>query len=278
MKLSIWSSYYMDLKIEDAIDRLIQNGIYCSELSDEHGLELLNRSDDIAHTANAFSAFLKERNFEISQGHLFLKVKICSDASALNTLYRWIDFYEMIGIRNMVLHCDNLLETTLNRQERVERNIEKLTELAAYIKDKDITVCLENLRPHASEDEDLIDRNADDLLYIIERVGSDRFGICLDTGHLNLTDKNQREFILKAGSRLKALHVTDNAGIGLFDQHMMPFASGKIDFCEVVEALREVNYRGLFNLEIPGERQIPLQLRDAKIVFIKTCYDYLMQL
>jgi sugar phosphate isomerase/epimerase len=278
MKLSIWSSYYIDLKIEDAIDRFIQNGIYCSELSDEHGLELLNRSNDIAETAKAFSAFLKERNFEISQGHLFLNVKICSDAFALTTLYRWIDFYEMIGIKNMVLHCDNMLGTTLNRQERVERNIEKLKELAAHIKDKDITVCLENLPPHFSEDDELVDRTADDLLYIIERVGSDRFGICLDTGHLNLTDKNQREFILKAGSRLKALHIADNVGRPLFDQHMMPFASGKIDFCKVVAALREVNYEGLFNLEIPGERLIPLALRDAKIAYIKTCYDYLMQL
>ena len=237
----------------------------------------MNRSNDIEETAKAFSAFLKERNFEISQGHLFLKAKICSDAFALTTLYRWIDLYEMIGIKNMVLHCDNMLGTTLNRQERVERNIEKLKELAAHIKDKDITVCLENLRPHF-EDEELVDRTADDLLYIIERVGSDRFGICLDTGHLNLTDKNQREFILKAGSRLKALHIADNAGKPLFDQHMMPFASGKIDFCKVVAALREVNYEGLFNLEIPGERLIPLALRDAKIAYIKACYDYLMQL
>ncbi len=276
MKLSIWSSYYVDLKIEDAIEELIRNGIDCAELSDEHGAELLSRSDDIAKTANSFSAFLKEKNFEISQGHLFLTIKICSDETALDMLYRWIDFYEMIGIRNMVLHCDNLLQTTLGKEERTERNIEKLKLLAEYIKDKDITVCLENLRPYFSEDEVLIDRNADDLLYIIDRVGSDRFGICLDTGHLNLTDKNQREFILKAGSRLKAIHIADNEG--QFDQHLMPFVSGTVDFCEVVKALREVNYTGVFNLEIPGERKIPLELRAAKIAYIKACYDYLMRL
>lgn len=276
MKLSIWSSYYVDLAIEDAIDRLIQNGVYCSELSDEHGRELLERSDDVAQTAKTFSAFLREKNFEISQGHLYLSIKICTDETALKTLYRWIDFYEMIGIKNMVLHCDNMRGTTLGKREKVERNIEKLKELADYIKDKDITVCLENLRPHFSEDEELVDRNADDLLYIIDRVGSDRFGICLDTGHLNLTDKNPREFILKAGSRLKALHIADNEG--KLDQHLMPFTSGHVDFCEVVRALRQVHYSGLFNLEIPGERKIPLELRDAKISYIKTCYDYLMQL
>ena len=276
MKLSIWSSYYVDLKIEDAIEQFLENGIDCSELSDEHGCELLSRSDDISETAKTFSAFLKEKNFEISQGHLYLSIKICTDPSALQTLYRWIDFYEMIGIKNMVLHCDNMLGTMLGKQERVERNVEKLKELAEYIKDKDITVCLENLRPHFSEDEELIDRNADDLLYIIDCVGSDRIGICLDTGHLNLTDKNQREFILKAGSRLKAIHIADNEG--KFDQHLMPFASGEVDFCEVVKALHKVNYSGVFNLEIPGERKIPLELRAAKLAYIKTCYDYLMRL
>ncbi|MBE6590231.1 MAG: sugar phosphate isomerase/epimerase [Ruminococcaceae bacterium] len=275
MKLSIWSSYYVDLTIEEAIEQLIRNGIYCSELSDEHGCELLSRSDDISKTAKTFSAFLKEKNFEISQGHLYLSIKICSDESALKTLYRWIDFYEMIGIKNMVLHCDNMLETTLDREERVNRNVEKLKELAEYIKDKEITVCLENLRPHFSEDEELVDRNADDLLYILDRVGSDRFGICLDTGHLNLTDKNQREFILKAGSRLKAIHIADNEGE--IDQHLMPFTCGNVDFCEVVKALRQVNYSGVFNLEIPGERKIPLELRAAKLAYIKACYDYLMR-
>ena len=276
MKLSIWSSYYVDLKIEDAIERFVENGIFASELSDEHGRELLERSEDISETARTFSAFLKEKNFEISQGHLYLSIKICSDPSALKTLYRWIDFYEMIGIKNMVLHCDNMLDTDLGKRERVERNIEKLKELAAYIKDKEITVCLENLRPHFSEDEELIDRNADDLLYIIDRVGSDRFGICLDTGHLNLTDRDQREFILKAGSRLKAIHIADNEGKS--DQHLMPFTCGNVDFCEVVKALRQVNYRGVFNLEIPGERKVPLVLRGAKLAYIKACYDYLMNL
>ena len=276
MKLSIWSSYYVDLEIEDAIEELIRNGIYCSELSDEHGRALLERRDDIAKTATEFRAFLKEKNFEISQGHLYLSIKICSDASALETLYRWIDFYEMIGIKNMVLHCDNMLGTSFSKAERVERNIEKLKELAAYIRDKEITVCLENLRPHVSEDEVLVDRNADDLLYIIDRVGSERLGICLDTGHLNLTDKNQREFILKAGSRLKAIHIADNEG--KTDQHLMPFTCGTVDFCEVVKALREVNYSGVFNLEIPGERKVPLELRGKKLAYIKECYAYLMQI
>ena len=274
MKLSIWSNFYRNLSVEEAIDRLCKNGIDCSELSDEHGFELLSRSDDILQTAKDFADFIKARNFEISQGHLWLKIKICSDETALTKLCRWIDLYEAIGIKNMVLHCDNLVGTTLSRQEKIERNVEKLRILAEYIKDKDITICLENLRPHSPEETDLIDKTADDLLYIIDQIGSPRFGICLDTGHLNLTVKNQREFILKAGKKLKALHITDNEGVT--DQHMMPFTKGKVNFVEVVQALREVEYDGVFNLEIPGETHIPLELGDAKLAYIRACYHYLM--
>lgn len=205
MKLSIWSSYYAELKIEDAVQRFIKNGIYCSEISDEHGLELLNRSENVLETAKGFASFLNEHNFEISQGHLLLGIKICSEDDALEKLYRWIDLYEAIGVKNMVLHCDNLIETAFSKQEKIEKNIEKLRILAEYIKDKDVTICLENLRPHMLGEQELIDRSADDLLYMIRCVGSGNFGICLDTGHLNLTDKNQREFILKVGSKLAKL-------------------------------------------------------------------------
>ena len=275
MKLSIWSTYYYPLSPEEAVDRLYRNGITASELSDEHGLMLLERSEDIYHTARDFSDFLKARDFEMTQGHLWLRIKICSDETALEKLYRWVDLYEAIGIRNMVLHCDNLVDTTLTKEEKVARNVEKLKRLAEHIRGRDVTICLENLRPHSAEEIGLVDETADDLLSIIEQVGSPNFGICLDTGHLNLTVKNQREFILKAGDKLKALHIADNEGAR--DQHMMPFTRGKVDFVEVMQALRDIGYEGLFNLEIPGENKAPMELRDAKIAYIQACYDYLMK-
>ena len=256
----------MELKIEEAVQRLIDNGIYCAELSDEHGLELLERDDDILATARKFKAFLDEKNFEMSQGHLWLKIALCTNEDAVEKLFRWIDLYEAVGVKNMVLHCDVMRKSDLSQQERLDKNVEKLRILAEYVRDKDITICLENLS--------ITTQSADDLLYIIDRVGSERIGICLDTGHLNITLKNQREFILKAGHRLKALHIADNEG--QTDQHMMPFARGNIDFVEVVKSLKEIGYNGLFNLEIPGERKIPLELRDAKIGYIKTCFDDLM--
>ncbi|MBQ7336548.1 MAG: sugar phosphate isomerase/epimerase [Clostridia bacterium] len=266
-ELSIWSQYYYEMSPEDAVEEFLKHGIRACELSDEHGRELLERGEDVVATGKAFASFLRERSFSVPQGHLWLKIKLCSDPTALEILFRWIDLYEAIGIRNMVLHCDTSLPEEWGFETRAAQNIEKLKALAAYIEGRDITVCLENLR--------MFTKSAEELLYIIDRVGSKQLGICLDTGHLNLTVRDQRAFILSAGKRLRALHIADNEGER--DQHMMPFTRGTVDFVSVVRALREVDYEGLFNLEIPGESHIPLELRGAKIRYIQSCYDYLMR-
>lgn len=270
MKLAIWSNYYYELSPEEAVKEFIKNGIYASELSDEHGAMLLQRGDDVVATGRAFSEFLKETGFDMTQGHLWLYARICTDPEAIGKLFKWIDLYEAVGVKNMVLHCDVLGFDESGYEECASKNIEKLKAVAEYIKDKDIMVCLENLGPQ------YVVTNVDRINYIIDQVGSDKLGICLDTGHLNLNGKNQREYILKAGKRLRAIHIADNEGHS--DQHLMPFTCGQIDFLQVVSALKEIGYDGLFNLEIPGENRIPLELRNAKLAYIKSCYDYLMRL
>ena len=71
---------------------------------------------------------------------------------------------------------------------------------------------------------------------------------CLDIGHAEITSLNTsaREMILALKGKLQALHIHDNNK--LWDQHQIPF-SGKIDFCEVVKALKEIGYNGYLTLE-----------------------------
>ena len=269
MKLAIWSNYYYELSPEDAVREFVKNGIFASELSDEHGAMLLERGENVVATGRAFKEFLSENDFDMSQGHLWLYARICTDQGAIEKLCQWIDLYEAVGVKNMVLHCDVLGFDESRYEKCAAENIEKLKIVAEYIKDKDITICIENLGPQ------YVITSIDRISYILDGVGSDKLGICLDTGHLHLNGKSQREYILKAGKRLRAVHIADNEG--QWDQHLMPYTSGKIDFTEVVSALREIGYDGIFNLEIPGENHIPLELRNAKLAYIKSCYDYLMR-
>lgn len=265
-KLSVWSSYYVEMSPEDAVLEMKKHGILCSELSDEHGLMLLERGD--AATVGAqFRAFLDREQFTMTQGHLWLRVRLCTDPDALDRLVEWVTLYEAIGVENAVLHCDSLMELPdLTTEERLNRNAAVLLQLQERMKGMKIRICLENLTR--------ICRSADELVSIVDRLDPDHFGICLDTGHLNMCEQSQTDFIRKSGHRLHALHIADNEGER--DQHMMPFGRGNVDFAAVIQALREVNYQGLFNLEIPGERLAPLPVLGYKLEYIRKCYDYLM--
>ena len=56
-KLSMWSSYYIDLNPYEMVLELEKNGYEYSELSDEHGLTLLNENDDEVLTGKRFKDF-----------------------------------------------------------------------------------------------------------------------------------------------------------------------------------------------------------------------------
>ena len=260
--LSLWSSYFHDLPFEEAIVAFMQHGICAAELSSEHGKELMERDDDFLRTAKEIRAFLNAKGFTVTQGHLPLHFKIATNRDeALPEVLRYIDFYEM------------------GAEERFHENIISLSIIAEHIKDKNIHICLENLRqPNAyPAREPLPLGHAEDLLKIIKAIGSDRFAICLDTGHLNLvSDPDQAHFIHTAGKHLRALHIADNQNLDNLDEHLMPFGRGKVDFFAVVKALREIDYEGMFNFEIPGESHCPLPIRHAKLDYLKQCYEYLM--
>lgn len=266
MKLSMWSSYYMDLSPEDAILEFEKNGYSYCELSDEHAAVLLGRGD-AKITGAKFKAFCDAHNVSVLQGHLFLTIRLCDESKpVVETLKNWLDLFEAIGIKSAVLHCDGMYDSNFSLEEKRERNAAVLRQLTDYLKGKDLVICLENLREFCE--------NADELLWYINKLGSENLGICLDTGHLNISQFGDQEaFIKKAGKHLKALHIADNEGER--DQHMMPFGRGTVDIETVVSALKEIGYDKLFNFEIPGERSCPLEVRGYKLQYIKHCFNYL---
>ena len=264
MKLSIWTAYYVELSPEDAIREIAKCGYRYAELSDEHGAMLLERGDP-TEVGRAFGAFAREMGVEVSQGHLFLKVALTAPDSVA-VLCRWLDLFSAIGIQSAVLHCDSSFDGSVSEEEIFERNTAALRALTAYIQGRPIKICLENLCKRW--------RSAEELLRLVDTVGEENLGICLDTGHLNLTKaSSQGDFIRAAGRHLQALHIADNMGEA--DNHLMPYtAVGQINMGEILEALREVGYDKLYNLEISGERHAPLEIRAAKLAFVKTCLDY----
>ena len=116
----------------------------------------------------------------------------------------------------------------------------------------------------------------------IRAVGDNRdyFTICMDTGHTNKATKfngnpQVPEAIRRLGREITVLHINDNNTVG--DQHLLPFVDksgwqldGTIDWDETAEALREIGYNGVYNMELHlpryGEEIMPEFCRFAVTV------------
>jgi len=270
MQPGIWTSYFKDSTPEEAIRLFASRGWRALELSSEHGRILLDRGDP-ARTGEAFRRFAAEEGVTLPQGHLWLTCDIvgADGPATIEALRGWIDLYAAVGVRAAVLHPGGLaLRQGADIHEINARRVEALTRLLDHARGTDLCICLENCKG--------ISDTVDELLTIINLVGSDRLGICLDTGHLNEARGDQGDFIRRAGDRLLALHVDDNNGTA--DQHLMPFGLGTVDWAGFSAALRESSYAGLVNLEIGGEaHRCPFEVRLAKLDFLREVMRFLLQ-
>ena len=269
MKLSVWSSYYYVLSPEDMLLEFKKHGFKYCELSSEHSEMLLERGD-AKSVGEEFGKMAREAGIEFSQGHLFFWDKrICKDEDR-ELIKRQIDLFLAIGIKNAVLHCDALKdENGVSPSDDIVRqeNIKAIGDILDYVKGTDLVICLENLISCNATN------NVNGLMYFIDHFKSENLGICLDTGHLNLRDKDQVAFIKTAGKHIKALHLADNEGEN--DQHLMPYGKGHVNFESVIREMKKIGYEGLYNLEIPGERMAPLEILGYKLEYIKNVMAYL---
>lgn len=99
------------------------------------------------------------------------------------------------------------------------------------------TVCMENMTNLGVPNTSL------ETIEIVDGVKGGR--ICFDTNHY-LGEKPQ-DAILALGQRIVTLHVSDYDFIK--EQHLMPM-EGKIDWMQVIKALKQIKYNGVFNYEI----------------------------
>ncbi len=269
MKLSVWSAYYSNLSPENALREFKAHRYDYCELSCEHTMDLLERGEPRIIGAE-FKKFANELGVTLLQGHLSFDKRLCVPEER-EILKKQVDLFLAIGIKNVVLHCDDLRwrkDAKISLEEKRDENCKALTELLERIKDSDMVICLENL----FSTDGFVD-SVDGLMYFIEKFNSKNLGICLDTGHLNLTDKDQVAFIKKAGKNIRALHLDNNEGKEA-DQHLMPYGLGSVDFVSVIKEMKKLDYDGLYNLEIPGERYAPLEILGYKLDYIKKMFEY----
>lgn len=269
--VSVWLDYFKEMPVQQAMEKLVNAGFTHGELSIVHLAQIMAQGNPEA-SGRALKACADSLGYTIPQGHLSFQGGLCDDA-ALERLMPELDMFAAAGIGKAILHTGGGKELT--DEERYSRWIHYVGKLSAYVEGTGVTLCIENMYsvPQC--------RTVDQIKGIIRDAGGRNLAICLDTGHLHLSnmqkmvDHSQREFILGAGPLLQALHITENNGIG--DTHQMPYSARYgIDWKEVLQALDEIAYKGLFNLEILGERNAPLPIKLAKLDYIGKMCAYML--
>lgn len=167
---------------------------------------------------------------------------------------------EALGTPYAIFH---MLQPPLERYcEKYQREGEKLNieffgRLMPLLEKHKVQVCIENIAgvsvlPEVGLEFTLC-TEASTMLRVIDSFndifGKDRFVACVDTGHAFMMGVDPADLIRQLGHRVRSLHVADNNGKA--DQHLAPY-QGKINWPDVMAALKEIHYQGSFSFESDG--------------------------
>lgn len=112
-----------------------------------------------------------------------------------------------------------------------------------------------------------------DYVALVDRIGSDRFGMVVDVGHTRDPDggnpfiikERARKTMAQCGPRLIHLHLHDYIDM----DHYAPF-DGNLQWDEVFAAFRDIDYQGLFMFEGGDRDQQPDHILSKTAEFPRT--------
>lgn len=143
-------------------------------------------------------------------------------------------------------YYDPPLYNLITRQEAWNQAVTATQEVADYAKQYNIDVSIELLQGTIIND-------IPSMLKFLELVDRSNVYCCVDVGTFYTTVKPKmpiKEAIQKLGDRIKVVHVKDEVGFPniIQSQHVW-FGGGYVDFVEMAEALKSVNYKEYSSVE-----------------------------
>lgn len=177
----------------------------------------------------------------------------------------------MLGSRRLIFHPIERWYPSADESDRkkvLDANIKWFRALLPSAEKWDVEIHIENLFDHrhvfGPDDPALPGSTPEDILYVLDGIGSPLAKACLDTGHANIAGQDVPLMIRKYADRLGSLHLNDNYGkIGPIyeDLHMCP-TYGRLPWQAIFEALEEIGYEDTLNMEINAEiPKLPVSLR-----------------
>lgn len=174
-----------------------------------------------------------------------------------------LNYIKLLKPKYILFHPSYYLEPN-QRDLRKNQLIKSLIELDEYVRSIGSTLVVENmLGPElmSGERERPLMRTVEECQEIFNRLPA-TIGLAVDMNHITQPEK----LIRAMGDRLKTVHIAD--GSGRAENHYLPCSGlGANNWVEILKALDEVNYEGVFMYEC--------DYNDEKELV--QCYDSLFQ-
>lgn len=199
-----------------------------------------------------------------------------SEYMAGQVIPKCLEIAGFLGIPYVVIHPYKMQYRQSCQEER-RQNLIFFKSLIDTARENGVIICLENL--YESIGGRLVEgvcADPEEASWYVdtlnEAAGEERFGFCLDTGHLNLVKRRPYETVQKLGRRIKILHLHENDGIE--DLHQIPYTFGRkpedgFHWDGLLRGLREIGYSGVLSFEtFPAMNSFPEGVKEDALKVI----------
>ena len=261
--------YGVRISLEDAVRRLSKLGIRDLEIPGWHWAARQDSPYDLklhAERVKKLGSLLRDSGMNVQQFHSQFSLAADTEpnrAEKTEQNLRSIDLAAELGAKALVIHIAGRHDSCqgIPDQAIFDANVKTLTAMAKHSENTPVRLAIENLMT----DTNRYGCRIAELKKLIAAVGSDRIGICLDTGHANVDGLDVPEAIRECGPLLIASHIQETCRGN--DLHVFPFSlrQGKstMDWFRIFDAFAEIGYPNPLIGECANTTgELPLELAD----------------
>ena len=169
-------------------------------------------------------------------------------ARSLEVIKEYIIAAGELGAKVVVVHpSSEYLPDIIEYSKCLLKLRTSLAMLSRLASEHDVLLALENMIDRHKPIKLRVGAYIMELRQLIEEMNLGNVGLCLDTGHSFINKMNPALEAYWAGKHLITTHIDDNHGER--DDHLVP-TKGKINWNEVLNALKAISYRGPLVMEI----------------------------
>nr|MDO8134617.1 sugar phosphate isomerase/epimerase family protein [Candidatus Njordarchaeum guaymaensis] len=170
--------------------------------------------------------------------------------AANNLIRKCIELSEKLGAKWVTVHPGYKIGWPDRKSERVSLFVESLRFLLDVAEKHGLSIAVENLNKLLVGEIFYLGDCFDELNEIFSSSSSSHLKMTLDFGHAHLGEGIERHFKTFA-DRIVCTHIHDNEGRGA-DQHL-PVGKGSIDWRNVCNVMKRVNYGGPLCFEVDAD-------------------------